>query len=141
MQDKPDPPRKTYGFKPREFERANNVPSSPPSEAPPTPPAPDPGILPVDTGRIDVRDLIRAGAGDGPQLGHNTEVNRANEVHEVLRENYRRDLAAGGYDLGELDDSKRRRRIRHYWIAIVLFDTPFALFAYKVGHDAAIPFV
>lgn len=139
MQDEPDPPRKIYGFKPTEFDRAN--PARPPAPSDAVPPAPDPGIPAADSGKIDVNELIRAGAGSGPQLGHNAVKNRDNEIHTILRENLQRDIAAGGYELGELDDSKRRRRIRNYWIAIVLFDTPFAVFAYSVGHTAAIPFV
>lgn len=59
----------------------------------------------------------------------------------MLRANLARDQAAGHYDLGPLDDSKRRRRIHNYWIALVAFNTPFGLFAYWIGHGAAIPFV
>lgn len=142
MQDEPDPPRKIYGFKPKEFDRANLARPSEPADA--ATPAPDPGIPAADSGKIDVNELIRAGAGSGPQLGNNAVVNRDNEVHTILRENHQRDLAAGHYELGELDDSKRRRRIRNYWIAIVLFDTPFAAFAIWIGHGsqaAVIPWV
>ena len=142
MSDEPDPPRKVYGFKPREFDRANTVPPAAPASALPT--APDPGIVAADDGKINIHDLIRAGAGAGRQLGSNKVVNRDNEVHGMLRDNLKRDIAAGHYDLGVLDDSKRRRRIRNYWIAIILFDTPFAAFAIWIGHDnqgAVIPWV
>jgi hypothetical protein len=138
MPDEPEPPRKSYGFKPREFERANPA-------APAAPPAAELTRGPDTTvsagGKIEIHDLTRAGAGAGRQLGSNSVVNRRNEVHEVLRENFRHDVAAGHYDLGVLDDSKRRRRILYYWIAIIAFDTPFALFACWVGPHAAIPFV
>ena len=138
MQDPPDPPRKVYGFKPREFERANTVPPA----APDTPPiAPDPGIVASDSGKIDVRDLIRTGAGGGSPLSANKVENRANEVHDILRANYQRDVAAGHYDLGVLDDSKRRRRIRNYWLALAAFDLPLGAYAYWLGHEMAIPFV
>jgi hypothetical protein len=143
MQDEPEPPRKIYGFKPREFERANPASPSEPSSAP-TPPVPDPGIPAADSGKIDVNDLIRAGAGTGKQLGSNSVVNRPNEVHGILRENLQREIAAGSYELGVLDDSKRRRRIRNYWIALVAVDVPLAAYARWVGHDtqaAVIPFV
>lgn len=139
MQDEPEPPRKVYGFKPRAFDRANAAP--PPSSGEATPPAPDHGIPATDSGKIDVNDLIRAGAGVGPPLGSNAVVNRDNEIHEILRENLKRDIAAGAYELGELDDSKRRRRIRNYWFAIVIFDAPFAAYAFWIGHTVAIPFV
>lgn len=138
MPDESEPPRKIYGFKPREFDRAN-----PPRPAEPsaTPPTSTPAGPPPAEGAINVHDLIRAGAGPGQQLGSNAVVNRPNEVHDLLRANFRHDVAAGGYDLGVLDDSKRRRRIRHYWIALIAFDTPFAIFAFQIGHSAAIPFV
>jgi hypothetical protein len=139
MQDEPDPPRKTYGFKPREFDRANAPRPAAPGDA--NSPAPDPGITAADAGKIDVNDLIRAGAGMGPQLGSNAVVNRDNEVHGMLRENLKRDVAAGHYDLGVLDDSKRRRRIRNYWIGMVAVNIPLGSFAYWIGHGAAIPFV
>jgi hypothetical protein len=141
MQDEPDPPRKVYGFKPREFERANRTAPPVPPPAATESPAPDPGIPSSAAGKIDVRELIRTGAGEGSQLGKNAVANRANEIHVILRENLKHDQAAGHYDLGTLDDSKRRIRIRNYWIAIVAFDTPFALFAFWIGHGAAIPFV
>ncbi len=142
MQDEPDPPRRVYGFKPREFDRANAP--RPPAPADAAPPAPDPGIPATAAGKIDVNDLIRAGAGTGQQLGSNAVVNRANDVHGILRDNLARDIAAGHFELGVLDDSKRRLRLRNYWIAIVAFDTPFAAFASWIGHDtqaAVIPFV
>ena len=134
-----DPPRKIYGFKPREFERAN--PARPPAPSDALPPVPDPGIPAADAGKIDVNDLIRAGASVGPPLGSNAVVNRDNEVHTILRENLQRDIAAGHYELGPLDDSKRRRRIRNYWFALAVVDIPLGLFANWMGHDAAIPFV
>lgn len=138
MQDEPDPPRKVYGFKPREFDRANTTPSAAPADTPP--PAPDPGIASA-TGPISVHDLIRAGAGNGRQLGSNAVVNRPNEIHDILRDNLKKDIAAGHYDLGVLDDSKRRRRIRNYWIAMAAVNLPLGAFAFWIGHGAAIPFV
>ncbi len=142
MHDEPDPPRKVYGFKSREFERSNPV--SPAAPAAPPATAPDPGISATNSGKIDVNGLIRAGAGTGSQLGSNQAAPRENEIHGILRENLQRDIAAGAYDLGVLDDSKRRRRVRNYWIAIVLFDAPLAAFAVWIGHGsqaAVIPWV
>jgi hypothetical protein len=137
MQDEPEPPRKFYGFKPREFERANPAQRPAPSE----PPAPDPGIPVADSGKIDVNDLIRAGSGGDTPLGTNAVKNRDNEIHGILRDNLARDIAAGHYDLGTLDDSKRRRRIRNYWLALAAVDIPLGAFAFRIGHGAAIPFV
>jgi hypothetical protein len=138
MQDEPDPPRKIYGFKPREFDRAN--PTAAPAPAAEAPSA-SPATSPAPSEKIDIHQLIRTGADLSGKLGSNAVANRDNEVHSMLRANLARDVAAGHYDLGTLDDSKRRRRIRNYWIAIVAFDTPFALFAFWIGHSAAIPFV
>ena len=140
MPDEPDPPRKFYGFKPREFDVANPHLRPPSSDTAPTP---DPGIIPAagDSGRIDVRDLAKTAAGTGSALGHNSIPNRENEVHGILRDNLRRDVAAGRYDLGELDDSKRRRRIRNYWILLLAVDVPLGAFAFFIGHGAPIPFV
>lgn len=140
MSDEPEPPRKVYGFKEREFERANPAPA-PRAQSVPNTPAPDPGVVATDSGKIDVRELIRTGAGRGPQLGHNAVANRANEVHDVLRTNYQRDAAAGHYELGPLDDSKRRRRIRNYWLTLAAIDLPLGAYAYWIGHTAALPFV
>ena len=136
MPDEPEPPRKVYGFKPREFDRANAV----PSPAPDLTPAPDPGVGPAPEAKIDLHELIRAGTGGGRELGSNAVANRANEVHAILQENLKRDQAAGHYDLGTLDDSKRRRRIRNYWIAIAAINLPLGLIAWLAGHTNPILF-
>lgn len=139
MADESDPPRKIYGFKPREFERANPVPPPAAHEAGAV--NPDPGVVSQDAGRIDVHELIRAGAGPGSQLGANSVANRENEVHAILRDNLRKDIAAGHYDLGPLDDSKRIRRIRNYCLLILLVDVPLGSYAYWIGHTNPLPFV
>lgn len=138
MPDDADPPRKFYGFKAREFERANEI---RPSPAPDGPPAPDPGIVPISEGKIDVNELIRLGAGKGSSLGANAVVNRPNEIHDVLKDIHERDWAAGHFALGRLDDSKRRKRIRNYWLGLAAVDIPLGLFAALIGPGAAIPFV
>lgn len=136
MPDEADPPRKFYGFKPAEFDRANAL---PPSRT--EPPKPDPGIAATGAGKIDVHELVRAGAGAGSQLGSNKVRNRENEVHALLQGNYLAGKRSGDFDLGALDDSKRRRRIRNYWIGFVLVNLPLGLFAWRIGPGAAIPFV
>ena len=138
MQDEPDPPRKFYGFKPTEFERAN---AAAPDSAPVQPVAPDPGIPPAIDRKIDVRDLIRAGATSPRQPGSDPLPQQTNEVHAILQENRQRDLAAGRYELGPLDDSKRRRRILHYWLGMVLTNVPLGCAAASFGPGDAIPFV
>jgi hypothetical protein len=143
MSDEPDPPRKFYGFKPREFERAN-----PPRPASPNPdepsahsPAPDPGIVPVTDVRIDVHELARLAAPKGAILSSDGPANRPNEVHQILQANLARDQAAGFYHLEPEIDKKRRRRIRNYWIGLVTVDGIFGVIAWLTGPQAAIPFV
>lgn len=138
MQDEPDPPRRYYGFKSKEFDRANTV---VPASAPEQPVKPDPGIAPAIDRKIDVHELIRAGATLGKQLGSNQATHGANEAHDILRENYQRDLATGGYDVGPLDDSKRRKRIRNYCLAMLLINLPLGLAAVFFGPGSALPFV
>lgn len=138
MPDKPDPPRKFYGFKPKEFDRAN---AAPPESGPAQPVQPDPGIAPAIDRKIDVHELIRAGAALERRPGANQPPTRTNEVHDILRQNRRHELAAGRYELGPLDDSKRRKRILHYWLAMLLTNLPLGFAAYAFGPGAAIPFV
>jgi hypothetical protein len=138
MADDPDPPRRYFQLKPKEFEVVNERVRAP---APGDPAAPDPGPTAVDAGRIDVRDIFRQANTPGPVLGSHAPANKANEVHGVLREKYVRDVATGQYELGALDDSKRRRRIRNYWIAIVALNVPLGGFAVLIGPKGAIPFV
>ncbi len=93
-----------------------------------------------ENGPIDVRDHFRAAY---PSLlpGTNAAANRENEIHGILRANLKRDIAAGRFDLGVLDDSKRRRRIRHYWIALVVVNGLLGAFAFWVGHTTPVLFV
>lgn len=114
MSDEPDPPRKLYGLKPREFEAVND----PRPDAPPVaPPARDPGITPAPDGPIDVRELARQASIKGGAI-FAAPVNRPNEVHAMLQDNLARADAAG---LNELTPQVRRRsrRRRDYWVLIV----------------------
>ena len=118
MRDEPDPPRVVYGFKAREFDRVNTT--SPHAKTGTPPPSRDPSAPPTatpSTERIDVIELNKIAAGNGPQIGIKPAAVKPTEIHAMLRENYVKDAATGGYDLGTLDDSKRRRRIRNYCIA------------------------
>jgi hypothetical protein len=137
MPDESDPPRKFYGFKPKEFERANEIPAALTNSAPQA----DPGIVPAATGKIDVNELIRAGAGSGRQLGSNAVRNRENEVHAMLHDNYVTAKVAGQFQVENLDDSKRRRRIRNYWLAMAAMNVPLGFFAWYLGPGDAMPFI
>jgi hypothetical protein len=59
----------------------------------------------------------------------------------MLHENYVRGRQSGDFDLGPLDDSKRRRRIRNYWITLAIVDLPLGALAWWIGPHDAIPFV
>lgn len=119
MADDADPPRRFYGFKPKEFERVNETARDAPAPAPEPSVASDPGIVPAAAEqRIDVNELIRAATGDGRLLdGSNAAANRANDVHAILRENHAAAIAAGLNDLKPLPKRRSRRR-RDYFILL-----------------------
>jgi hypothetical protein len=133
MHDEPDPPRKFYGFKPNEFEAANEPPREP-TPATPAPIAPDPGIVSVHDDRIDVRELARIATGDGPALGPNAVANRPNEVHAILRDNLDRANTAGLNDVSLRQ--RRSRRLRDYLIAVTLLNGPLGGAAWFFRREA-----
>jgi len=136
MPDEPDPPRKFYGLKPKEFDRVNKVPGEPP----PPDLRPDPGILPSEKERIDVRDLARMASGTMPMLGNNAPANRDNDVHAVLRENLAVANAAGLNDLAP-KPKRRSKRKRDYWLIMIPVTLFFGTSVVLTGPDAPIPFV
>ncbi len=139
MSDESDPPRKFFQLKPKEFQAVNEgVPPPPEIDETATP---DRGPNAADTGRIDVRDHFKQAGAPQPVVPPGARREKENDVQKLLREQFARDQAAGQYELGPLDDSKRRRRIRNYWIAIAVINIPLGLFAYRIGHGLAIPFV
>lgn len=115
MPDEPDPQRKFYQLKPTEFERVNAP--RPPAADSSTAPDPGPASATPDA-RIDVRDLNRQAIGSAPLLGVNAPVNRANEVHEMLRGNLAVEDAAGLNDLKALPPKRSRRR-RDFWMLVI----------------------
>lgn len=132
-----DRPRTFYQLKPREFEAVNPPRPPPPGEAAPAgTPAPPPAAAP-----IDVRTLAQQAMGAGPALGANTPANRPNEVHALLGEKYRRDVAAGDYAVQAGPDLKRRRRIRNFWMRLLAVDAAFGAIAWMAGPQEAIVFV
>lgn len=124
MSADPEPPRKTYQLKPRDFERVNAVPADP--TAPPASPA-TPANGPTD--RIDVQDLYRQAATPGPALGHQKPASAPNEVHALLRENLARANAAGANDLAA-QPRRRSRRLRDYLIAMFAVNAFLAYWAF-----------
>ena len=143
MPDEPDPPRKFYGFKPTTFVIANpRSGATPDAPAMAEAPRPDPGIVRVDEQRIDVRELNRLAATGQPLLSSTPAPVRENEVHAVLRDNLAVANAAGLNDV-KLDPnyvSPQQRRVRRFWLVIFVFDLPLGVFAWRIGHEQAIPF-
>lgn len=123
MQDEPEPPRKTYGFKPRTFDRTNDTPPAPPPSAPISP---DPGITPASDGAINVQDLIRTANGSVPLLGSNKVLNRENDVHGMLRENFAHAEAAGLNRL-QPQPPRRSRRKRDCLVILIGVNTFIAV--------------
>lgn len=135
--DEPDPPRKFYEFKPREFERVNPVaPAAKPLVA-----SPIKGTRPVSTsGPITVQDILREAnaAGDAPVIGIATNATK-NDVHGHLRMNLDKANAAG---LNKLQPLKVRpsRRKRDY-IFLLAVGNPIFAGIVLLGHDNPIVFV
>jgi hypothetical protein len=123
MPDTPETPRKLYKFKATEFENVNGVRRDSPLHE--TQPPPDPGIVPTEKVRIDVRDLARAAAipsataRPAPPQGDN-------EVHTMLRENLARANATGLNHVA-LPAKRSSRRTRDYVIALILGNALLAI--------------
>ncbi len=118
MSDEPDPPRKFYELKPREFERVN--PPRPPEAAPASPPPASAPAPSADPGRpIDVRELFRQAQGTGPVLSSQAKPNAdTNDVHAILRDNHARATAAGLNDVS-LRPKRPSKRKRDYWLMMI----------------------
>lgn len=136
MSDEAEPPRRTFGFKPREFDRVNApVPASPPASDPPRADAGAPNRPP------DVRELNRLAHGSGPVLGHRAASPPPNELHAALKLNLEHDVAAGRFDVAAAPDPRRRRRIVIFWTLLFLVDSAFLGAAFMVGPDVPLIFV
>ena len=115
--DVPDPPRKFYGLKPREFDYVNGPPRTFAPEEVPT--EPDPGITSAPAGPITVEALRLVAAGDKPLLGHNQPATRANDVHGLLAANRQRALRSGEFALTPQPKRVSRRK-RDYWTLVLI---------------------
>lgn len=136
MSDAPDPPRKFYAFKPREFETVNPpvAPPQPPA-APPEPQAMEPPATPAPP---DAREIARLATPKGKLLATSSRLGAENDVHAILRDNLAKANAAG---LNELTPKppRKSRRTRDYFltlgagnlffIATILFRPHVAVFA------------
>lgn len=103
MHDEPDPPRRHYQFKEREFERVN----------------PRTGEA-TDSAPIDINDLYRSANAQRPGVTPPAKPPPAdNDVLAMLRENHARAEAAG---LNEITPPPKRKskRLRDYWLLMLL---------------------
>ncbi|MBI2514220.1 MAG: hypothetical protein HYV96_19785 [Opitutae bacterium] len=133
MPDAPDPPRKNYAFKPKEFERLNAPrPDAPPSDAP-QPHAstgPNAATPPNAPGASSA-----AGAAHSPAPPEPPEPTpAANDVFAIQRELREREIAAGMDELAPPHRPVRSRRKRDYWLLTILTNgvlLPLALWGYR----------
>lgn len=112
MRDEPDPPRKFYQLKPKEFEAVNPPSSLPPADSTPT----------------TVRGHLRA-ANAGPLPPRAAPASTPNEVHALLQDNHARANAAGLNDVAPFRP-RRSRRKRDYWILLLPINAFFGFMAF-----------
>lgn len=123
--DEADPPPRTYGFKPKEFERLN-VPS--PSQAPP-PSAKDLAVLAGHSARKPTPPGSASGSTPTPPPAAGPLPGDPNDVFAIRREVRAREQADGG-DVVKIKKVRSRRK-RDYWLLLiasnVLFGTVTAM--------------
>ena len=137
MPDKPETPRRPLSFKPTEFEVVNE------RTLPPAPQAvarPDPGPETPGSGKVDLRDILQDAVRGVPVTGVNRERDRDNEVRGVIRAEQARQEKAGLFETGPLDDSKRRRQLRRYWILMGALNLTGGTVAVRAGPGNPLPF-
>lgn len=127
MADDPDPPRKFYQLKPKEFDVVNeHAPQSPPPSSELA--AKDSGPSEINQGRIDVRDLFKQASTPGPALASQPRA-KANEVHAILAANHAHATAAGLNEVSHRPRPRSRRK-RDYWLFMILLNAIFAFVAF-----------
>ena len=137
MPDEQEPPRRPLRFKPTEFEVVNERPAP---SAPEVKPRPDPGPAATDAGKIDLRDILQDAVRGVPVTGVSRERDRDNDVRGVMRAEQARQEKAGLFETGPLDDSKRRRQLRRYWILIGALNLLGGTVAMRAGPGNPLPF-
>ncbi len=112
MAREPDPPRVTYGFKPKEFERLNQPSSTQPGD----------GNQP-----IDVRDLARIASRTPPSsVAQTNPPKRENDVHAILRENLAKEKTSGANEIRAMP-RRRSRRTRDYIAGMIIGNAVLAV--------------
>lgn len=136
MPDETDPPRRFYGFKPRDFERAN--PNPRPSPEPSAPADAVPPVPQIDASKpIEVRALTVAAMTPGPVLRTGERAVSGNDVHAMLRENFERERRAGRFKLAE-NPKRRSRRTRDYWLIVAATHLVLAPLMVQGFHQRAV---
>ncbi|MFM8617673.1 MAG: hypothetical protein ACKOTE_01775 [Opitutaceae bacterium] len=130
MPDEPETPRRPLRFKPTEFEVVNERTSPPATEAEARP---DPGPSANESGKVDLRDILQDAVRGVPVTGVHRECDRDNEVRGVMRAEQARQEKAGLFETGPLDDSKRRRQLRRFWILIGTLNLTGGTVAFRAG--------
>jgi hypothetical protein len=121
MADEPDPPRKFYELKPKEFELLNGPVSAFTPQARPTEST-------EETRRIDVRELYKQANTPGPIL-QKSRPPMVNEVHAILADNLARANAAGLNTLAP-KPKRRSRRMRDYLLVMIPLNAFFGFAAF-----------
>jgi hypothetical protein len=122
MRDEPDPPRKFYQLKPKEFEIVNAPVSAASADSSPT----------------HVRGHLRA-ANKTSAVPTPPPVAAPNEIQAILKDNLARANAAGLNDVSP-GPKRRSRRKRDYWLVMVCGTTVLGTIAIKTGPGQPIPF-
>ena len=127
--DEPDPPRKFYEFKPREFERVN-----PPAPVAPRAPSLIKGTRPVPKNKpITVEDILREANAGQPAPGADGQPAAKNDVHGHLKTNLDGANAAGLNDLKPFVPRPSRRK-RDYW-TLMIAGNAFFIAVTLLGRD------
>lgn len=108
MPDEPDPPRKFYGFKDRDFKRDN----APASASPPTPTAKDLAMMSGE--RVPLKSAARS---DDLPNSAKAKPGDPNDVYAVLQQNRE---SAQRHSLNEVQLRKiKSKRRRDFWTMLV----------------------
>ena len=132
MSDESEPPRKTFGFKPREFESANTHPPM----APAPPPVRDPGIQPAGENRIDVRELVKLGKVKPTTTPPPPKpAGPASDVHAMLNENLAVANAAGLNRIAPVKARRSKRKRDYLFVMAAGNGSLLAVFAVVIGFN------
>jgi hypothetical protein len=121
MADEPDPPPKTYGFKPREFKRDN----APVSEAGRMPTAAELAKV-ASAGRIVAPVPVR-----GPKAGD------PNDVFATLQVNRSAEIQTDPIEM-EKRERYRYRRKRDFWLILAPMELALGTVAFLARHNAMV---